>query len=257
MRDISLRFINRMMTTQPALLVQQRAILSQLGITLWAGKHTPTTILAQPQSDNTPSTPVLPDAIGTLAKQFAVRQQAADNQSMADQSVLPPPKIQPQGQTQASVQTKTDTKPVDLTSSTPAVQIAYHLQAIRYQNWLLIADANQMSVDAKTVWLSLSAALQRYAEQNRGIFASRQLQFPFDEMGEQQGGQVQLAQSGFLGLVFGLTQANFEIGICLLTPLPAFLQLPMQAYGQFAIADMAIDVNLKKQFWQFLHSTAG
>lgn len=244
------------MTTQPTLLAQQRAILSQLGITLWAGRHTPTTILEYlHHSDVTPSKPVLPEMIDVLAERFAVRQNPkTDNQQSDDQQTKADIVATPQANTQTPVDAQTQTDVTNQTPDSPAVQIAYHLQAIRYQNWLLLADVPQMNADAKAVWLSLNQALKRHAEQNRGVFASRQLQFPFDGIDEQAGNVVQLANSSFLGFVFSMTKADNRVKVCLLTPLPDFLNVNFATVGDFSVSQMAVEANLKKQFWQFLHA---
>lgn len=244
------------MITQPTLLAQQRAILSQLGITLWAGKSTPILTLNlhnPPVSTNQPITPAqASEALAVLSERFAIKKDTAQVADTPNQVQINAPDDTQTTQSEQE-QTNQSAEPIAPTTNNNA-HIRYHLQAIRYQNWLLLADVPQMNADAKAVWLSLNQALKRHAEQNRGVFASRQLQFPFDGIDEQAGNVVQLANSSFLGFVFSMTKADNRVKVCLLTPLPDFLNVNFATVVDFGVSQMAVEANLKKQFWQFLHA---
>lgn len=134
--------------------------------------------------------------------------------------------------------------------------IKFHLQAFSYCDWMVLIDHTDLDSAELTTWQSLTAALNK---SQQGVFAMREMHYPsFDD--DPFANQLSAVNSGFKGFIFGLRLKSPQVDkLAVLTALPSCLNLDelsmfKQINHQYSLHAMQNDPQLKKQFWQLLHT---
>ncbi|MFB6349211.1 hypothetical protein ACFBZI_07240 [Moraxella sp. ZJ142] len=144
------------------------------------------------------------------------------------------------------------------------LELNFHLQAVIYQNWLLLVDLDTLEMAGRELWLSLQNALFNQASQvsqanpkSQAKFITKQLDYPIFA-NDPSSRLVSVANASFKGFIFScLRESNTLKNIALLTDLPDYLnpELPaLQLHDEHRIDKMLLDKMAKKAFWQQLHS---
>lgn len=229
--------------------VQNRHILTMLGIGLWSGKKSATTHVGTPQDRL--SNPRL--------EHLLVRQQttSAPTRSLATKPI-PMPVVPKKAQTNKTAAVLSKAKVADTHQQAPtvALQTQYHLQGVRYDQWILVVDMLLMDTKARSVWLSLCQALAQHAQKNAIAYHTHQVQYPFvtqDDYLEHQ--SLSPSQDVFLGFMFRLSLAvkHTNTQVAFLTALPKGISYP-NLYQLPSIDDMIGKNALKKQLWEVITS---
>ena len=236
-------------------LIQNRHILTKLGITIWASKYADVT--------------TLPSAYQPLPQKLeistALPQQSLNTQTQLESTPVtnrPKQIIDTLPKTQ---QTKTShlTLPphhevLDIhQSSFAAKSIEYHLKVMIYRNWIMMADVDALDAAGHELWLSLHRSLTQQAKQQQLTLVSRQFDYPLFE-DDLTGDSVFLANISLRGFIFGCMRESGQIKyLAPLTALPDYLDLQsiqnLTLISDYHIDQMLLDGTTKKAFWQVLH----
>lgn len=239
----------------PTRLIQNRHILTKLGITIWASKYADVTTLpsayqplpqkgvpkappqqnpnAQTQLESTPVTHSPKQVIDTLPKTQQTK--TSHLKSPPNHEVL-----------------------LDIhQSSFAAKSIEYHLKVMIYQNWIMMADVDALDAAGHELWLSLHRSLTQQAKQQKLALVSRQFDYPLFE-DDLTGDSVFLANISLKGFIFGCMRESGQIKyLAPLTTLPDYLNLQsiqnLTLISDYRINQMLQDGTTKKAFWQALH----
>ncbi|WP_064646547.1 hypothetical protein [Moraxella catarrhalis] len=235
-------------------LIQNRHILTKLGITIWASKYADVT--------------TLPSAYQPLPQKgvpIALVQQSLNAQTQLESTPVthrPKQVIDTLPKTQ---QTKTSHLTLPLNhevldihqSPFAAKSIEYHLKVMIYQNWIMMADVDALDAAGHELWLSLHRSLTQHAKQQKLALVSRQFDYPLFE-DDLTGDSVFLANISLRGFIFGCMRESGQIKyLAPLTTLPDYLNLQsiqnLTLISDYRINQMLQDGTTKKAFWQALH----
>lgn len=235
-------------------LIQNRHILTKLGITIWASKYADVT--------------TLPSAYQPLPQKgvpIALVQQSLNAQTQLESTPVthrPKQVIDTLPKTQ---QTKTSHLILPLNhevldihqSPFAAKSIEYHLKVMIYQNWIMMADVDALDAAGHELWLSLHRSLTQHAKQQKLALVSRQFDYPLFE-DDLTGDSVFLANISLRGFIFGCMRESGQIKyLAPLTTLPDYLNLQsiqnLTLISDYRINQMLQDGTTKKAFWQALH----
>lgn len=236
-------------------LIQNRHILTKLGITIWASKYADVT--------------TLPSAYQPLPQKLeistALPQQSLNTQTqLASTPVTHRPKqiIDTLPKTQQTKTSHLKSPPqhevLDIhQSSFAAKSIEYHLKVMIYQNWIMMADVDALDTAGHELWLSLHRSLTQQAKQQKLALVSRQFDYPLFE-DDLTGDSVFLANISLRGFIFGCMRESGQIKyLAPLTALPDYLDLQsiqnLTLISDYHINQMLQDGTTKKVFWQALH----
>ncbi|OAV10844.1 hypothetical protein AO377_0642 [Moraxella catarrhalis] len=238
----------------PTRLIQNRHILTKLGITIWASKYADVT--------------TLPSAYQPLPQKgmaTALAQQSLNAQTqLASTPVTHRPKqvIDTLPKTQQTKTSHLKSPPqhevLDIhQSSFAAKSIEYHLKVMIYQNWIMMADVDALDAAGHELWLSLHRSLTQQAKQQKLALVSRQFDYPLFE-DDLTGDSVFLANISLKGFIFGCMRESGQIKyLAPLTTLPDYLNLQsiqnLTLISDYRINQMLQDGTTKKAFWQALH----
>lgn len=242
--------------------VQNRHILAMLGIGLWSSKKSMTTHISAPQDrlrsnprlehllvhkKPTPAPMTEPLDVPVLKKPTSIP--VVQNKAKLALAPISTPSVTPQPQ-------KTDTYHTAALDNSDLVLQKYHLQGVRYAQWILVADILVMDTAAQSVWVSLCQALAENAQKHGVAYHTHQVHYPFviqDDYLEHQ--TLSPSQDVFLGFMFRLSLAAKHSGtkVAFLTPLPKGVSYP-NLYQLPSIDDMVNQNTLKKQLWQMVTS---
>ncbi|EGE26014.1 hypothetical protein [Moraxella catarrhalis] len=244
----------------PTRLIQNRHILTKLGITIWASKYADVTTLPsahQPLPQKLEISTALAQQIPTQQNPNAQTQLASTPVTHRPKQVIDtPPKTQ---QTKTSHLTLPPHHEVlDINqSSFAAKSIEYHLKVMIYRNWIMMADVDALDAAGHELWLSLHRSLTRQAKQQQLTLVSRQFDYPLFE-DDLTGDSVFLANISLRGFIFGCMRESGQIKyLAPLTALPDYLNLQsiqnLTLISDYHIDQMLLDGTTKKAFWQALH----
>lgn len=249
--------------------IQNRAILSKLGVTLWADRHRATIHIHPADSQPTASTEP-PQAIVSPVTQPAVSSIAAPKspKQIIDTLLKSTAKPKPQASTDApsadvatnaAIQQPSSQNPAHTDAAADAIE--FHLQAILYRDWLILVDVDALDTAGRELWLSLNQAIKNQAERTGAVFIKRQLDYPLFPA-DIKAASVSTANTSLKGFIFGSTRMVKQLRhVAILSSLPDFLMLDsiyqITIHKQYQISDMLMHADIKKQFWQLLHSSSG
>lgn len=235
---------------------QYRYILSRLGLSLWASKNDDQQLYHR--------LPIYRQDVLVGLPTLRVDMQNSHQDSQGLQAYHKPPlDFSDVSKSKATAQLgKTDNQPdpgqqeQNLSTSQP---ISYHLAAVAYGSWILLVEDRLPSVE-QGVWLSLIKALENKARLDQTFYQFRQLDYPLlDDMPDAD--QSLIAQMSFRGFVFGLTNTDIsaEFKLACLGDLPDGLKSDMldglvKVVQLPSLAQMSTNADLKKQFWQTIHT---
>ncbi len=239
----------------PTRLIQNRHILTKLGITIWASKYADVTTLP---SSHQP----LPQK---LEMPTAQAQQSLNAQTqLASTPITHRPKqiIDTLLNTQQTKTSHLKSPPhhevLDIHQS-PCVakSIEYHVKVMIYRHWIIMADVDALDAAGHELWLSLHQSLTRQAKQQQLALVSRQFDYPLfeDDLADD---SVFLANISLRGFIFGCMRESGQIKyLAPLTTLPDYLNLKsiqnLTLINDYRINQMLQDGTTKKAFWQALH----
>ncbi|MPY08177.1 hypothetical protein [Moraxella catarrhalis] len=238
----------------PTRLIQNRHILTKLGITIWASKYADVTTLPSAHQ------PLPQKGVATALPQQSLNAQTQLESTPATHR--PKQVIDTLPKTQ---QTKTSHLTLPLNhevleinqSSFAAKSIEYHLKVMIYQNWIMMADVDALDAAGHELWLSLHRSLTQHAKQQKLALVSRQFDYPLFE-DDLTGDSVFLANISLRGFIFGCMRESGQIKyLAPLTTLPDYLNLQsiqnLTLISDYRINQMLQDGTTKKAFWQALH----
>lgn len=238
---------------------ERQYLLARLGITRWADKDASALVLPQfvdvigdfvsdddtqaaPSAKKIPLTSASNEQLKQIQQKKSAHTQNADGIDANDH--LPSAQeSKPADDNQAKL-------PNETTANAP--EIRYQLQAIRYGDWVILADDLQMTIATRALWLSLSQALAKQAQANEQLFFIRKLNYPLsgdDEYAAATPANEALALASFEGLLFGLT-AGESLSMACVTPLLELLSKNKKFATLPSLAQMAQEATLKRQFWE-------
>lgn len=236
-------------------LIQNRHILTKLGITIWASKYADVTTLPsayQPLPQKLEISTALPQQSLNTQTQLASTPITHRPKQVID--TLPNPK-----QTKTShLKSLPHHEVLDTNQpSFVAKPIEYHLKVMIYRNWIMMADVDALDTAGHELWLSLHRSLARQAKQQKLALVSRQFDYPLFE-DDLTGDSVFLANISLRGFIFGCMRESGQIKyLAPLTALPDYLDLQsiqnLTLISDYRINQMLLDGTTKKAFWQALH----
>lgn len=238
----------------PTRLIQNRHILTKLGITIWASKYADVTTLPSAHQ------PLPQKGVATALPQQSLNAQTQLESTPAThrpkQVIDTLPKTQ---QTKTSHLTlPLNHEVLDINQSPFAAKsIEYHLKVMIYQNWIMMADVDALDAAGHELWLSLHRSLTQQAKQQKLALVSRQFDYPLFE-DDLTGDSVFLANISLKGFIFGCMRESGQIKyLAPLTTLPDYLNLQsiqnLTLISDYRINQMLQDGTTKKAFWQALH----
>lgn len=247
----------------PTRLIQNRHILTKLGITIWASKYADVTTLPSAHQP-LPQKLEISTALAQQIPKIPTQQNPNAQTQLASTPVTHRPK-QVIDTPPNPKQTKTShlTLPphhevLDIhQSSFAAKSIEYHLKVMIYRNWIMMADVDALDAAGHELWLSLHRSLTRQAKQQQLTLVSRQFDYPLFE-DDLTGDSVFLANISLRGFIFGCMRESGQIKyLAPLTALPDYLNLQsiqnLTLISDYHIDQMLLDGTTKKAFWQALH----
>lgn len=247
----------------PTRLIQNRHILTKLGITIWASKYADVTTLPSAHQP-LPQKLEISTALAQQIPKIPTQQNPNAQTQLASTPVTHRPK-QVIDTPPNPKQTKTShlTLPphhevLDIhQSSFAAKSIEYHLKVMIYRNWIMMADVDALDAAGHELWLSLHRSLTRQAKQQQLTLVSRQFDYPLFE-DDLTGDSVFLANISLRGFIFGCMRESGQIKyLAPLTALPDYLNLQsiqnLTLISDYHIDQMLLDGTTKKAFWQVLH----
>lgn len=239
---------------------QSRTILHSLGVQLWATRTSQTRVL-DAQLTSSPSiqsdiSSQLPQTSPVSVKTEVVNQaskQPIGSQLSKLQQVLKQHSQQAQHHASAPVADKNTI--IDAT-------ISFKLQAVIYQQWLLLVDFDSIELAVKDVWLSLQNAIQNHAKTAQLAYQMRTLNYPI-VANDACANQPAIINASVQGFIFSCLRGDIKIEqIFVLSKLPECLNLEnlLDALGSkpvinadYQLDDMRKHPDQKKVFWQLLH----
>lgn len=242
---------------------QTRSILHSLGVQLWAARTSQTQVLdkqlAQPLALAQPviSSQAPPTASPVLVKAEVVSQ--SPKQPIGSQLS----KLQ-QTLKQHSQQAQNHNPSASLTDENADMDtpISFKLQAVIYQQWLLLVDFDSIELAVKDVWLSLQSAIQNHAKTVQLTYEMRTLNYPIIA-NDARANQPAVINASVQGFIFGCLRSNTKIEqIFVLSKLPDYLNLEnlLDTLGvkpainlDYQLDAMHKHPDQKKVFWQSLH----
>lgn len=239
----------------PTRLIQNRHILTKLGITIWASKYADVTTLPSAHQP-------LPQK---LEMPTAQAQQSLNAQTqLASTPITHRPKqiIDTLLNTQQTKTSHLKSPPhhevLDIHQSPfVAKSIEYHVKVMIYRHWIIMADVDALDAAGHELWLSLHQSLTRQAKQQQLALVSRQFDYPLfeDDLADD---SVFLANISLRGFIFGCMRESGQIKyLAPLTTLPDYLNLQsiqnLTLISDYRINQMLQDGTTKKAFWQALH----
>ena len=247
----------------PTRLIQNRHILTKLGITIWASKYADVTTLPSAHQP-LPQKLEISTALAQQIPKIPTQQNPNAQTQLASTPVTHRPK-QVIDTPPNPKQTKTShlTLPphhevLDIhQSSFAAKSIEYHLKVMIYRNWIMMADVDALDAAGHELWLSLHRSLTRQAKQQQLTLVSRQFDYPLFE-DDLTGDSVFLANISLRGFIFGCMRESGQIKyLAPLTALPDYLNLQsiqnLTLISDYHIDQSLLDGTTKKAFWQVLH----
>ena len=244
----------------PTRLIQNRHILTKLGITIWASKYADVTTL--PSAHQPPPQKGVPTAAPT--QQIPTQQNPNAQTQLATIPITHSPKqiidTLPNPQQTNTSHLKSPPHHEVLDTNQPsfvAKPIEYHLKVMVYRNWIMMADVDALDAAGHELWLSLHRSLARQARQQQLTLVSRQFDYPLFE-DDLTGDSVFLANISLRGFIFGCMRESGQIKyLAPLTALPDYLDLQsiqnLTLMSDYRINQMLLDGATKKAFWQALH----
>lgn len=258
---------------------QNRQILAQLGVVLWANRDSkvisitkrgmPAAISAIAPPDQLSAQDLhSPIASRTLNLPSSEKVSKAANISEKTAKISTPknPKqiidaLKATLQVKAHEPTADDTDAPERQVSAHAsntFQIEFHLQAIIYRDWLILIDADGLDSADRELWLSLTKAIKNEAKRTQAAFFTDALNYPlFPD--DPDANCLSVASTSVMGFVFGCMRRAPDLShIAILNKLPDYLNLSemhqITVHKNHQISQMLIDREQKKQFWQMLHA---
>lgn len=143
----------------------------------------------------------------------------------------------------------------DESDKTDFLNIRYQIQAICYHDWVLMIDEAFLDESQKNLWQSLSDALKNQAKTTKINYLALNFSYPISQDiddANQEAKNPLLAQSAFMGFLFGLTAAD-DSRLIFLSQTHPVLQLPKSAHFQLKL-DQLFDNEQKRKFWRWLHA---
>lgn len=136
---------------------------------------------------------------------------------------------------------------------TPAIitPIHYHVQGVRFGQWVLVVDRAMMDIPACALWSSLLAALQTKSNQAGVPYGDHQVQYPLIKNDSQHQSAL-LAKQVFAGFLLRLMGVGSPLKLVYLTSLADTINCPPSAHVLPTIDEMIANPKLKKKLWQTL-----
>lgn len=252
--------------------IQSRHILAQLGVMLWADRGGSTISLTPKATPpDTPKAlahqidPVSVPAVNTRDVKLEPSSKAAKNPRQIIDTLLKATAKTKENLTTDALLADIKAKPIAEQSSAIDSQntaathaIEFHLQAIIYRQWLILVDSDALDTAGRELWMSLNQAIKNQAQRTGAAFYTKTLDYPlFTENGNAT--SVSMANISLKGFIFGcMITANQLRHMAVLTALPDYLMLDsiyqITLHKHYQINDMLMHADIKKQFWQLIHS---
>ena len=252
--------------------IQNRHILAQLGVMLWADRGSSTVSLtpkaAPPEAPKAlahQTDPVSVPAVNNRDVKLEPSSKAAKNPRQIIDTLLKATAKTKENLTTDALSADIKAKPIaeqssaiDSQNTVAAHAIEFHLQAIIYRQWLILVDSDALDTAGRELWMSLNQAIKNQAQRSGAAFYTKTLDYPlFTEDGNT--ASVSTANTSLKGFIFGcMIMANQLRHMAVLTTLPDYLMLDsihqITLHKRYQINDMLMHADIKKQFWQLIHS---
>lgn len=252
--------------------IQNRHILAQLGVMLWADRGSSTVSLtpkaAPPEAPEAlahQTDPVSVPAVNNRDVKLEPSSKAAKNPRQIIDTLLKATAKTKENLTTDALSADIKAKPIaeqssaiDSQNTVAAHAIEFHLQAIIYRQWLILVDSDALDTAGRELWMSLNQAIKNQAQRSGAAFYTKTLDYPlFTEDGNT--ASVSTANTSLKGFIFGcMIMANQLRHMAVLTALPDYLMLDsihqITLHKRYQINDMLMHADIKKQFWQLIHS---
>ena len=252
--------------------IQNRHILAQLGVMLWADRGSSTVSLtpkaAPPEAPEAlahQTDPVSVPAVNTRDVKLEPSSKAAKNPRQIIDTLLKATAKTKENLTTDALSADIKAEPIaeqssaiDSQNTVAAHAIEFHLQAIIYRQWLILVDSDALDTAGRELWMSLNQAIKNQAQRSGAAFYTKTLDYPlFTEDGNT--ASVSTANTSLKGFIFGcMIMANQLRHMAVLTALPDYLMLDsihqITLHKRYQINDMLMHADIKKQFWQLIHS---
>lgn len=252
--------------------IQNRHILAQLGVMLWADRGSSTVSLtpkaAPPEAPEAlahQTDPVSVPAVNNRDVKLEPSSKAAKNPRQIIDTLLKATAKTKENLTTDALSADIKAKPIaeqssaiDSQNTVAAHAIEFHLQAIIYRQWLILVDSDALDTAGRELWMSLNQAIKNQAQRTGAAFYTKTLDYPlFTEDGNT--ASVSTANTSLKGFIFGcMIMANQLRHMAVLTALPDYLMLDsihqITLHKRYQINDMLMHADIKKQFWQLIHS---
>lgn len=267
----------------PTRLIQNRHILTELGITMWAPRHADMMTLPSWSGASMESADVKDSDLPMSSMQPPAHQSLSPKSEVPIppiiQSLDPQPKIAPTPvgrspkqvidtllKTQQAKTSQQKSLPNDVrleadqlvSESKPKDKVLeYHVKVMIYRSWIIMADVDALDTAGRELWLSLHQSLTRQAKQHQLALISRQFDYPLFE-DDPESDSVSLANVSLRGFIFGCMRESGQVKyLAPLTTLPDYLNLEsiqnLTLISDHHISQMLLDGTAKKAFWQALH----
>ena len=263
----------------PTRLIQNRHILTKLGITMWAPRYTDVMTLPSWSGASMEGADVKDSDLPMSSMQSLA------HQSLSPKSDVPIPTIDPQPKTALTPVGRSPKQVIDtllktqqaktsqpksllnddrleadqlvFESKPKAKVLEYHVKVMIYRSWMIVADVDALDTAGRELWLSLHQSLTRQAKQHQLALISRQFDYPLFE-DDPESDSVSLANVSLRGFIFGCMRESGQVKyLAPLTTLPDYLNLEsiqnLTLISDHHISQMLLDGAAKKAFWQALH----
>ena len=130
--------------------------------------------------------------------------------------------------------------------------ISYVLEGIRVGEWVLLADISLIGDEEKLVWASLKTALSKWASERKAFFSVESIRYP---MNDDLGNSPTLAQKCLDGFILRLRMMGDitkfdQIKLAFLSELSDGVDYFGEVQILPQLLEMHQDANAKKQLWQ-------
>ncbi|OOR91550.1 hypothetical protein B0181_03070 [Moraxella caviae] len=239
--------------------LQQRHILSSLGVPLWVSRDAKlaemacgnfdrmqmdSVALPNITDDNTDNT-ATPNAEATTAPSAPVVQAVQDGK--VAKSALDG--LSDKASDKPSAEPSNASENSEKTDQSDTAKIRYTMQGVRYGEWVLIVDLAHLGGHLPT-WQALTNALEKHAQKTNQAFLRHDVRYPLTQHGET---SAALAQSCFMGFMAQLMAG----GAPQIAQSVAFLSQIADGVDYFGemqtlpdIQTLSQNPNAKKQLWQ-------
>ena len=134
----------------------------------------------------------------------------------------------------------------------PSTAISYVLEGIRVGDWVLLVDISLIGDEEKLVWASLKTALSKWASERKAFFSVESIRYP---MNDDLGNSPTLAQKCLDGFILRLRMMGDitkfdQIKLAFLSELSDGVDYFGEVQTLPQLLEMHQDANAKKQLWQ-------